>query len=230
MIFTKTVRVLATMLTTLLTLGATTAITAERPLAVAVIKHSPGMTLATLKSRQDNELVELKNGRRISVGTLRALDKEAQKMRVAVPGSKRSPLLKFKPQTNDIKGRISSISDFRTALKRADHETWQLPSGRLITVGQLKFVQPHADKLLNAGPLKQQQRPDLSGPAIKISAKTDWKAVAKMDDRTVLESQDGLKRITVGELKQELTKLKQNRQLPPIKMRPISDAVQGGAK
>ena len=112
-----------------------------------LIKYTTGMKLSSLSQHHDSDLVQLKSGKKITVGTLRLLDREAVKVRAAVPDSKRSPLLKFKPQANNIKGKISNISDYNAALKNADHETWKLPSGRLVTTGQLKFIQPHADKL-----------------------------------------------------------------------------------
>jgi hypothetical protein len=181
-----------------------TAASVQAAAAPKVLKYQPGMTIKSLAAYSNNDLVELQNGRRIPLGSLRQLDVKAQQMRAAVPGSKRSALLRFKPEPQLVKAKINNYNDFRSALKRADNETIQLPSGRLVTVGQMKFMQPHIDKKLAALP-SSQKRPVLTGPAVKVTSMTDWKVIARMPDNTVLENQAG-KRATVGELKQEMMK------------------------
>jgi hypothetical protein len=170
-----------------------------------VIKYTPNMTVKSLAGRPDADLVELKNGRRVSVGDLRRLDAAAQKMRA--PRVDRMPaVLKVKPTTTGIK--INNAADLAAALKLPDSTTVQLPSGRLATVGQIKLVQPLIEKRLGHSLTMVLQRPNLSGPAIKVNKDTtraQWEDILKRPDNTVLESPNG-KRITVGEAKQYLAK------------------------
>ncbi|MBF8258914.1 MAG: hypothetical protein HW377_1288 [Actinobacteria bacterium] len=77
----------------------------------------------------------------------------------------------------------------------------RLPSGRLATVGQIKLVQPLIEKKIGRSLSSIPKRASLSGPAVKVTAKSDWKEIIARPDGTVLESPDGT-RITVGELKQ----------------------------
>lgn len=169
------------------------------------IKYAPNMTVNSLAGRPNTDLVELKNGRRVSVGDLRRLDAAAQKMRA--PRVDRMPaVLKVKPAATGTK--INNAADLAAALKLPDGATVQLPSGRLATVGQIKLVQPLIEKRLGHSLTMVLQRPNLSGPAIKVNKDTtraQWEDILKRPDNTVLESPNG-KRITVGEAKQYLAK------------------------
>jgi hypothetical protein len=170
-----------------------------------IVKYTPNMTVNSLAGRSDTDLVELKNGRRVSVGDLRRLDTAAQKMRA--PKIDRMPaVLKVKPAATGIK--INNAADLAAALKLPDNATVQLPSGRFATVGQIKLVQPLVEKRIGHSLTMMVQRPNLSGPSIKITKGTtraQWESILKRPDNTVLESPNG-KRITVGEAKQYLAK------------------------
>jgi hypothetical protein len=137
-------------------------------------------------------------------------------MMAAKPGRRLPAALKTKPAS---KGRLlNTQADIAAALKRPDNETVQLPSGRLVTVGQLKFVQPLVEKRLGRS-LTQINQNNLEGPAIKVTkttTKSEWITILRMPDSTVLESPNG-KRITVGKLKQEMT---QRRKATPVKTAP----------
>ena len=103
--------------------------------------------------------------------------------------------------------RVNNAADLAAALKHSDNESVQLPSGRLATVGQIKRLQPMVEKQLGRKLTSIPQRPNLEGPAIKISkniSKEEWKGIFQKPDNTVLESPSG-KRITVGELKKTLS-------------------------
>jgi hypothetical protein len=170
-----------------------------------IVKYTPNMTVKSLAGRLDTDLVELKNGRRVSVGDLRRLDAAAQKMRA--PKVDLMPaVLKVKPAATGIK--INNAADLAAALKLPDNATVQLPSCRLATVGQIKLVQPLVEKRIGHSLTMMVQRPSLSGPAIKImkgTTRAQWEDILKKPDNTVLESPNG-KRITVGEAKQYLAK------------------------
>jgi hypothetical protein len=114
--------------------------------------------------------------------------------------------LKMKPAATGTK--INNAADLAAALKLPDNTTVQLPSGRLATVGQIKLVRPLIEKRLGHSLAMVQQRPNLTGPAIKVNKNTSraqWEDILKKPDATVLESPNG-KRITVGEAKQYLAK------------------------
>jgi hypothetical protein len=169
-----------------------------------VVKYTPNMRMTDLAGRPDTDHVEFSGGRRVSVGDLRRLTATAQQMRAAAPGSRLPATLKIKPAATGT--RINNASDLAAALKRSDNETVQFPSGRLATVGQVKLLQPLVEKQLGRKLTAAPLRPNLAGPAIKVSQSTtkdEWKGILQKPDSTVIESPSG-KRITVGELKQTL--------------------------
>lgn len=184
-----------------------------------VVKFAPGLTVGSLAGRPDTDLVEFSGGRHVSVGQLRRLEAAAQKMRA--PNVDKMPAaFKVGPlDSGAVKLRINSGADIAAALQpgRPDTDVVQLPSGRLTTVGQIRFLQPSIEKKVGYKLTALPQRPNLSGPATHISGtttKSDWKNILQSKpDSAVLESPNG-HRITVGELKQYMaqhTKPKQSR-------------------
>lgn len=166
-----------------------------------VVKYTPTLSLPQLQQRPDSAMVELSDGRRINLGDVRRITRTAQKARSNPPGSLLPAELKTKPAAA---GGIPlrTRTDLDQALQRPDTDTVVLPSGKRLTVGMLKMLQPQVEeqrkKLPPAG---LQQRPDRTGPAIRVSTRTDWYAILQKPDTTLLETAHG-KRITVGELKQ----------------------------
>ena len=177
----------------------------------SVIPYTPNMTVASLAARPDTDMIQFENGRQLSVGALRRLDKAAKKLRA--PRVNKTPAaFKLEPDPARIKLKMNSASDLNKALKLKDNETVQLPSGRLVTAAQIKFVQPMVERRLGFKLSSLPQQPDTSGPALKIAPDTRkerWEEILKKPDKTVIESPKGA-RITVGELKdylkQHLTK------------------------
>lgn len=170
-----------------------------------VVKHTPNMRMTDLAGRADTDQVEFSSGRRMSLGDLRRLTSTAQKMRAAAPGSRLPAAFKVKPAATGT--RINNAADLAAALKRSDNETVQLPSGRLATVGQIKLLQPLVEKQLGRKLTAVPLRPNLAGPAVKVSKSTtkdEWKGILQKPDSTVIESPNGT-RISVGELKQALS-------------------------
>ena len=202
--------------------------------AGGALKFTSAMTVQSLAGRPDAELVELSNGKSISVGALRRLDAARQKMLAAKVASTPS-VLRIKPAATGI--RVNNRADFLTALNsRQDSETIQLPSGRRVTIGQIRLVQPYIEKRMGRKLSDLSQQQQLSGPAIKITAastdKTFWKDMLQQpgNDNKVLESPHG-KRITVGELKQYLAKsAKTRRGMIPTQGLPVTAPTQGGLK
>lgn len=180
-----------------------------------IVQYKPGLKTSSLAAMPDTALVELPNGRRVSIGTIRHLENAAKIMRTARVN--RTPAtLKYLPDKNNVAMQVKTTNDLMAALKLPDNTTVKFPSGRVATVGQIKFVQPLIEKHLGRQMISIQQKPNLSGPAIKIPenmsksmSKSEqqkfWEDVLQKPDSTVLESPHG-KRITVAELKKEITK------------------------
>jgi hypothetical protein len=190
-----------------------------------IIKHTPTMRMADLAGRPDTDRVQFSNGRSVKVGDLRKLALVQQRVMAARPGSKRSPLLTAHPNADNIKMQIRSGFDLGEALKRPnDGDTVQLPSKRLVTVGQIKFIR-EGEKRLGRTFIPVSERPGISGPFTAVSSSTtkdEWKVILqKSSDKTVLKSQNGT-RVTVGELKQELAKIFKAEGAPPQKAAPPS--------
>lgn len=170
--------------------------------APGVIKLNRNLPPNALQGKADTELVELSNGKRMKVGDIRRLSSFAQKNRSLAPKALEPQALKLRPATT---GGIAlrSKNDLQAAMQRPDSETVVLPSGKRTTVGMLKLVQPQVEERRKQVRPTSKPRPDLSGPAIKVNAATDWYALLKQPDSTILETSRG-KRITLGELKQTL--------------------------
>lgn len=176
--------------------------------AAHVVKFSPTMRLSTLSARPDTDLVELTDGKRVRLGDLRKIDRAAQKLRAAPTVPIVPPGLRFKPAATGI--RLNNADDLLAALKKPDSETVVLPSGRVATVGQLKFVRSRLEARLGHPLGARAGRPNLTGRALKVDKNSDWTQILKKPDATVLESPSG-KRVTVGELKHAIM----TNQVPP---------------
>jgi hypothetical protein len=199
----------------------------------SITKFTPNITVSSLAGRPDSDLVELQSGRRVTVGTLRRLDALAQKMRAATPRVARdTATLRVKPAATGTP--LHNAADLAAALKRPDNETVQLPSGRRVTVGQIKLLQPFIEKKLGRPLTALPQRPNRTGPAIKITSQPDRAAAEKYwrdillqkPDSTVLENTKG-ERITVGELKQYFAARAKARPAAPTKATPTPAPPQG---
>jgi hypothetical protein len=180
--------------------GAHAAAQAAAPGSPNVLKFSPTLTQGAVLGRPDTDVVEFPDGRRVRVGELRRLDAWAKKAR-STPGRPFPAALRAKPAPTG--QAVPDAAALAKALKQPDNATLRLQSGRLATVGQIKFVLPKVEESVGHSLSAAPARPNLSGPAIKVTAKSDWKDILKRPDNTVLEAPDG-QRITVGELKQAL--------------------------
>jgi len=187
-------------------------IAAQAVVNPGIVKYSPSLSASSLAKRPDTDLVELSNGSRIRLGDVRRLRGIAQNIRATAPGSRLPKAFRARPASTGTK--LTRAADLTAALKLPDSATVVLPSGRRATVGMIRLLQPEVEarlgRPLSAGPVPVS----LSGPVVKVDAKTDWKTILTKPDGTVLEAPDG-KRITVGELKQVLAASSQTRILPP---------------
>ena len=186
-----------------------------KPTAVAnpnIIKFTPHMTVQSLAAHPDSDLVELPNGRRVKVGTMRNVEAAAKIMRT--PRVNRMPAeLKPLPDKSNVR-TVKSAYDLSAALKLPDSATVKLPSGKVATVGQLRFVQRTVDKKSGNKLAALSRWPELSGPSIRIpkdmsktmtkdAQEKFWENILQKPDSTVLEAPNG-SRITVSELKHGL--------------------------
>lgn len=175
----------------------------KQDVAPRVIKMTPGMTVTSLAGRADTDIVEFTGGRRLPVRDLRRLEAIGKKLRTG--GSRPvAPAFAARPAATGLP--VKNRADLTAALKRPDGETIQLPSGKRLTVGQLRLLKPEVEKRLGRTLESTPGRTVPKGPAIRLQPGADrpqWKALLQKPDSTVLESPNG-KRITVGELKQAL--------------------------
>lgn len=170
------------------------------PVRPGALKFTPKMPASALAPLSDADRVELPDGRQVRMGDVRRLKEAARKMRAR----KDAPLpagLRAKPAPTGTP--LRNASDLAAALKRPDTDTVVLPSGRKVTVGMIRLLQPQVEKRTGRSIAAGPKRPNLSGSAVKVGAKTDWKDVLQRPNGTVLEAPDGT-RITVGELKKSL--------------------------
>jgi len=176
----------------------------------SIIKISPQVTMQSLATRPGTDLVELSNGRRMSLKSLRRLQSLQMKMRAAQPESRLAPAFKQSPAATGT--LIKSAADLSAALKRPGTDTVQFPSGRTATVDQIKFLQPLVEERLGrklSTPPPQSRSPR----SIKITDRTtrkDWENIFRQPDDTLLESPSG-RLTTVGAIKQYLAETSKSR-------------------
>lgn len=173
--------------------------------AQAALKLTPQTPDSALKKLKNSDMVELASGKRISMATIRkfaAISKKlagAPKIRKPLPKS-----LQYQPKATGI--LIHSLSDLSANLQKDDSTTIQLPSGRVATVGQIKFLQPLLEKRLGRKLSQFKGQSRYQGSAIQLKPSTDkdyWKNILTKPDDTLLETPKG-GRFTVGEMKKYL--------------------------
>ena len=168
-----------------------------------MLKIQPGMSPTVLAGRPDNELVLLPSGRKISIGKLHKFSAIAKKLR-QIKNQPLKPALKYRAAASGI--QVKNSADLSAALQRSDSETVRLPSGKMVTVELLRYLQPEVEKRIGQKMAETSANPDFGSKPIKIERTTDkeyWRDILLKPDSTVLETPDG-QRITVGELKLSL--------------------------
>lgn len=178
-----------------LTLGATAA-NAAAPADPNVIRYTPGMNADSLRKLPDSAMLVLPDGRQLRLGNVRKLTALGKQMRTA-PRKPLPPALVQRPAPRGT--RVASADDLRAALSRPDTDTIELPSGKRMTVGQLRFVLPQVERGLGRTLASQRA----SARVVRVDSGADWKRVLQMPDATVLETPNGT-RVTVGDIKRRL--------------------------
>jgi len=126
---------------------------------------------------------------------------------------------------------VTNPSDLVAALQRSDSETLQLPSGRRLTVGQLRLQQPAVERRLGQTLASLRKRPARSGNVVKVGPTTpraQWQNLIKSSpDATVLEGPHG-ELATLGEVKQELKRrVELGKSLAPRRAKTSQPATRG---
>lgn len=162
-----------------------------------IVSSSEAMNPATLRKLAPNDEIELSNGKRLRVSALRRLGNTSRQLNA--PANSRLPRA-LRLQAAATGTPVNDARDLARSLQRADSDTLVLPSGKRVTVGLVRLLQPQIEKRsgrkLGAAALS-------TGPVVKITAQTDWESVLKQPDDTVLEAPGGT-RTTVGAVKQTL--------------------------
>jgi hypothetical protein len=170
-----------------------------------VLKFSPQLTHEALVGRPDTDLIELSGGRRIQLGDVRRMLAQSQKIRAAA--SAPPSAFRIAPAATGL--RIQTSTDLGNALRTMrDTDTVQLPSGRRVTVGQIKALQPAIEKRLGHKLGEPATTVKLTGPSIKFAPGMTDVQLHKLlpvhpTNETILESPRGT-RVTVGQIQQYL--------------------------
>jgi hypothetical protein len=161
-----------------------------------VIRYTPTLRADALRGRPDSDVVELANGRQIPLADLRRLTAFAGRLRAA-PVKPLPPALTMRPAARGT--RVNDANELAAALTRPDADTLALPTGRRLTVAQLKFLRPQIEKETG----RRLDAPAPARTAIKVDARADWKRILQMPDDTLLEAPDGT-RVSVAAIKRVL--------------------------
>lgn len=180
---------------------------ANLPAKDKIFQLSPRVSVTTLAHIKNTDFVRLPSGRIIQMKHIRDAAKLSKRLHNIRNKKKSLPAsLRLKPAATGIP--VKSISELVTVLETAkDGDTIQLPSGRLVTAAQLRFIQPELEKQLGKK-LSRFKPKNKKKNVVKIIASTDkryWENILKKPDDTVLETEDG-SFFTVGELKKTLSR------------------------
>ena len=183
-----------------------TLLTAQQKTAetTQTLHFTHGMTVQALAGHGDAEMVVLPSGHTVSVGLLRHMDSAMRA--VHAPPTFHPPLgFTLKPAVTG--APVRNAVDLAQAMNTMkDTDTVQLPSGRRVTIAQIKLLAPMVERQ-SGHKLSVAPAPvNLNGPTIKISpgtTKAAWQAILAKPDNTILESPTGVK-VTVGGIKQYL--------------------------
>ncbi|TVO77842.1 hypothetical protein [Sedimenticola selenatireducens] len=169
-----------------------------------VIQFKQTLPQGSLVALPDATRVQLPKGGQVRVADLRRLTALSRRMKTGRGSASRLPTaLRTLPAA---KGRtVSSSADLEAALNLPDKETLQLPSGKRLTVAQLKFIQPLLEERLG----RSLTRSKSVAPPIQVGPNADWKTILQKPDATRLQSPDGTI-ITVADVKQRLAADKAN--------------------
>ncbi len=175
--------------------------------------------LAAALKKPDGEVVQLPNGKTLTVAQLKLLQPLAEKRLGRKLDGGTTPPAPSGPAMN-----VNNRADLAAALKGADSQAIRLPSGKIVSVGQVKAARPEIEKRLGRSLDTALQGPALTGPAIKVSrtaTKADIQNLLKQPDDTILESPNG-KRTTVGALKKLIAQTNAAKKNVPANITPTS--------
>jgi hypothetical protein len=185
-----------------------------------LLKLTPGMSPATLAGRPDSTMVQLPSGRTIRLGRLRQISELSRKAKQVTAKPLPRSLSSHPAQTGL---QVRNEQDLAAALKRTDNDTVLLPSGKRMTVGMLRYLQPLVEQRLGRKIAGAGSPPNRGAKIIKIKSTTnkkEWIKILQQPDSTILENPGG-KRITVGELKLSLEKQLAGSRQPASKPVPV---------
>jgi len=177
-----------------------------------VVRLEPGVTTAQVLQLHNDQMLETKNGRRISVGQYRQL----QQLMAAVHsnGAKRHTVRY--PIFAGTKAAGTPLKPGETPeqiLARPDTDVIRLKTGHSVTAKQMKALVPYVEQTY--GVKLHGARPMPNGPATHISKVADLKPLKNAPDSTIVESPKGT-RVTLGELRRGFGKTPPHATIPGV--------------
>lgn len=172
----------------------------ERVRNARILQLDKGVTTAQVLQLRDDQILETKSGRKMTVGSYRQIQQFLAAVRARSTMHREMSVPIF-PAVHGAGVPIKLGETPQQILSRPDKEIIRLPSGGVVSSKQMKALVPYVERAygvdLHAGP------PRLSGPAVKIKHPKDLKALKDAPDSTILESHKGT-RTTLGDLRRAL--------------------------
>jgi len=170
-----------------------------------VVRVPAGVSAAQILSLNDDQEIETPSGGRVKVGTyrrIRAMLADAK----ARAAANRVRAIQF-AGLHAVKAQGVPRRPGETAaqmLARPSTDVVRLPSGRSVSVAQLKAIAPYVEKIYGVKLGGAGGRPNLNGQATRINSVEDLKSLPRgAPDSMILESPKGT-RVTLGELRKVL--------------------------
>ena len=165
-----------------------------------LVKLDNGVSATQVLQLRDEQILETKSGRQMTVGSYRRIQQIIASARTN-SGLRRQLSVPIFAAAHGSGVPIKPGETPQQILSRPDKEAIRLPSGKVVSSKQMKALVPYVERTygvdLHAGP------PLLSGPAVKIKHPKDLKALRNAPDSTILESHKGT-RTTLGDLRRAL--------------------------
>ena len=184
-----------------------------------ILQLDKGVTTAQVLQLRDDQILETKSGRKMTVGSYRRIQQLFTSARTKSALRRELPVPIF-PAAHGTGVPIRLGETPQQLLARSDKEAIRLPSGRVVSGKQMKALVPYVERAygvdLHAGP------PTPSGRAVKIKHPKDLTALKNAPDSTIIESHKGT-RTTLGALRRALG-------APGISSPPGIQSLQEGAR
>lgn len=168
-----------------------------------VVRVDKGATTAQILQLRDDQILETKSGRRVTVGSYRRIQELFANARSSGTVRREMQVPIF-PAAHGAGVPIKPGETPQQLLSRPDKEAIRLRSGKVLSAKQMKALAPYVERVYGVD--LHATRPALVGRTVKVKHPADLKALKNAPDSTIVESHKGTK-VRLGDVRRALGEL-----------------------